>query len=257
LAGRAALPPIAATFRAAAVDVYYQSIRLVPANLVWGAAFLAWLWLAVAGPAAVAFVAAPLLCLPLVGVFRLAAQQARGEDVVLSDAAGAVRRFGLRSLALGAVLTGIVVVSLSNVALGVALGGPAGWSLATLAAWGLVAAWVAAIVAWPLLVDPAREDLTIRARLELAGLVILASPGRFLAFAAALAVVAALSTVAIVAIMSISLAFIAAAASRFVLPAADALERQLGTRDEREPASGSTTIATGAEAVIAADRSGD
>ena len=239
---------MAATLRAAAVDVYYQSIRLVPANLVWGAAFLAWLWLAFAAPAAVAFLAAPLLCVPLVGVFRLAAQQARGEDVVLADAAGAVRRFGLQALALGAVLTGIVVVSLSNVALGVALGGPAGWSLATLAAWGLVAAWAAAIVAWPLLVDPAREDLTIRARLELAGLVILASPGRFLAFAAGLAVIAALSTVAIVAIMSISLAFIAAAACRFVLPAADELERQLGIRAPLAPASASTTIATGAEA---------
>jgi hypothetical protein len=237
--------------------VYYQSIRLVPANVVWGAAFLGWLWLAIAAPLVVAFLAAPLLCVPLVGVFRLAAQQARGEDVVLLDAVDAVRRFGLQSLALGAVLNGIVVVSLSNVALGVALGGPAGWSLATLAAWGLVAAWVAAIVAWPLLVDPARETLTIRARLELAGLVILASPGQVLAFAAALAVIAALSTVAIVAIMSISLAFIAAAACRFVLPTADELERQLGRGDARDAAPGSTTIAAGAEAVVAADRSAD
>ena len=39
--GRPESPGIAASFRAAAFDFYYQSIRLVPANLLWGVAFLA------------------------------------------------------------------------------------------------------------------------------------------------------------------------------------------------------------------------
>jgi len=45
--GRPRGPGLAAAIRAAAYDFYYQSIRLVPANLLWGLAFLAWLIVAV------------------------------------------------------------------------------------------------------------------------------------------------------------------------------------------------------------------
>ena len=94
--GRPRGPGLAAAFRAAAYDFYYQSIRLVPANLLWGLAFLAWLIVSVSTGPLVTLVAAPLLAVPWVGVVRLAALTARGQDVVLSDIWTAIRRYRAR-----------------------------------------------------------------------------------------------------------------------------------------------------------------
>jgi hypothetical protein len=59
--GRPRGPGLAAAFRAAAYDFYYQSIRLVPANLLWGLAFLAWLIVSVSTGPLVTLVGAPLM----------------------------------------------------------------------------------------------------------------------------------------------------------------------------------------------------
>ena len=88
----AAVPSLANAFRVAAVDFYYQSIRLVPANVAWGAGllgiFAVGMWLS----PTIGLVLAPLLALPFVGVVRLAAQIVRGGDVVLSDMATGDRK---------------------------------------------------------------------------------------------------------------------------------------------------------------------
>src|SRR4029079_10247226 len=101
--GRPRGPGLAAAIRAAAYDFYYQSIRLVPANLLWGLAFLAWLIVAVSTGPLVTLVTAPLLAVPWVGVVRLAALTARDQDVVLSDVWTAIRWHVLAVLASGVV----------------------------------------------------------------------------------------------------------------------------------------------------------
>jgi hypothetical protein len=124
----------------------------------------------------------------------------------------------------------------TNVISGIAAGGPAGWALATLAAWGLVATWVVGLAFWPLLVDPAREGVGLGRRVRLAGLVVLAEPARFGGLGLAAAVVTIVSTVAIVALLSVSVAYVALVAARVTLPAADALEARLGEAAGTEPA---------------------
>jgi uncharacterized membrane protein YesL len=225
----ARLPPsprLGSAMRTAAVDFYYHSLRLVLANVVWGVAFFAVLavW---AGVGPIALLLAPLLAIPWVGVVRLAALIARGDEVVLSDAFTAYRRWLVPTLVAGFffVLAGFVL--LTNLAVGLHFGGVPGWSFATLSGWGLVVAWLVALSFWPLLVDPRRDDLGAVAKLRLAAILVIAFPLRIAALGAVAAVLAVVSTVAIAAIVTISVAYIALVSCRYVLPAADRLERRI------------------------------
>jgi hypothetical protein len=221
------IPTVRAAFRAAATDFYYQSLRLAPANVVWGAGLLAVLAIAFWLSPIPALVAAPLLCLPFVGVTRLAAQIVRDEDVVMSDVWTAIRTFARPALAAGTVVVLATVVISTNVVAGVSGGGPIGWAFATLAAWGLVALWIIGLAFWPILVDPARPAMSLMERARLAALVVLAYPGRLASLAAGLAFVTLVSAVAFAALLSVSVAFMALVASHVTLPAADELEARL------------------------------
>jgi hypothetical protein len=225
--GPLAVPTLRGAFRLAATDFYYQSLRLVPANVAWGAGFLAVLAIAFWLPPALALVIAPLVCLPLVGIARLAAQIVRGDDVVLSDITTAMRSHGLSALTAGVVFELATLVAATNVVAGVAGGGAIGWAFAVLAGWGLAALWVVGLAFWPLLVDPARDAMPVAARARLAGLVVLAHPARFASLGASVAVVTIVSAVAFAALLSVSVAFIALVASRVTLPSADQLEARL------------------------------
>ena len=217
-------------FRVAAVDFYYQSIRLVPANVVWGAALVAILAVGIgAGPIATLLVF-PFLAVPFVGIVRLAAQVARGEDAVLSDVWGAYRRFGLIALGIGLLVVFGAALLASNIVVGAAMGGIGGWAFATLAAAGLIALWVIAFPVWVLLVDPERADQPIRKRLRLAVLLVLAAPGRTAFLALLLAIVLAISTVAFAALLTISVAYVSLVAARYLLPLADRLDVWLEQR---------------------------
>jgi hypothetical protein len=237
-------------FRAAASDFYYQSTRLVPANVAWGAGLLAIVAFAAWGSALGAVVVAPLLCLPLVGIARLAAQAVRGEDVVLSDAIGAARTNAIPALAAGAAATVAASVLVVNVIGGIASGGPFGWALAVLAAWGLIGLWLVCLAFWPLLVDPARDGVAVIAKARLAVFVILAEPLRFARLGAALAVIGVLSAIAIVTLLSVSVAFMLLVAARTVLPAADRLEAMLA--DAGEGRTPSAPVSRAADAVATA-----
>jgi hypothetical protein len=225
--GRLAVPTLRGAFRLAVTDFYYQSLRLVPANVAFGAGFLAVLAIAFWLSPALALVVAPLLCLPLVGIARLAAQIVRGDDVVLSDVTTAIRSHGLSALAAGVAFELATLVAATNVVAGIAGGGAIGWAFAMLAAWGLAALWVVGLAFWPLLVDPARDAMPVAARARLAGLVVLAHPARFASLGASVAVVTIVSMVAFAALLSVSVAFIALVASRVTLPSADQLEARL------------------------------
>jgi hypothetical protein len=229
-ARRPSSPGIAASFRAAATDFYYQSIRLVPANLLWGGSFVLWLVVAVATGPLVTLLTAPLVAVPYVALARLAALTVRGRDVVLSDVTDAIRRFGLPALVAGALAALAAAILASNAFLGANLGGPAGWVLTTLAATGLIVLWVFGVPFWVLLVDPDREDVPVRARARLAALLVVAAPGRLFWLAFLLAALLLVSTVAFVALLTIAPAYASLVAARYTLPLADRLERWMADR---------------------------
>lgn len=214
--------------RGAASDFYFQSIRLVPANFVWGAGFLSLFALAVGGGGIVAVVFLPLLAIPWVGVVRLAALIVRKDDVVLSDVFEAYRTYLRPTLGVGIATVVATSVFATNVVIGLTSGAVLGWAFATLAAWGLVLTWLFSLCFWPLLVDPRRGHLGVMRKARLAALLIIAFPGRLGLLGLVLGVILVASTIAIAAILTISVAYGALVACRIVLPAADRLEAQLG-----------------------------
>jgi uncharacterized membrane protein YesL len=216
-------PTLFGALRAAAVDFYYHSIRVVPANLLWGLTLVGVLMATIAGGLWLAAFSAPFLCVPLVGVYRLDGHAARGEDLVLSDALRAMRQRFIPALAAGFVLTWVALLLTINVLTGFGGSSPIGWGLATAAFWGLVATTALSIAFWPLIADPARRDASLREVIRLSALVILAAPGRMLRLSIVVAILAVVSTIAFAAIVSISVAFIALVSSRVVLPEADQL----------------------------------
>jgi len=111
---------------------------------------------------------------------------------------------------------------------GDATGGLLGWSLATFAAWGLVASWIVGWAAWPVLVDPARPGRPLGNHLRTTLLLVVAHPVRMAGLGAVLAVLLAVSTIALAALVSISVAYTTLVVTRFVLPAADRLEAPQG-----------------------------
>ena len=221
---------IAAAFRTAVVDFYYQSIRLVPANLLWGVTLLAWLYFGIGAGPIVALATAPLVAVPYAALARLAALTVRGRDVVLSDVVDAIRGFGLVALIAGAVATLAAAILASNVILGANMGGPLGWILSTLAATGLIALWIYGLPFWVLLVDPDRDGQPVLRKARLAGLLFLAMPARLSWLALLLAGLLLVSTVAVVALLTIAPAYALLVSARFGLPLADRLERWLDDR---------------------------
>ena len=216
--------------RPAAVDFYDHSIRLVPANLVWGLGLISLGWLAIGVGIRPALLLSPLLAVPLVGIYRLAGHASRGEGVVLSDAAAAMRERALPAVALGAAIEWAFVLLVTNIQIGLGSGTALGWGFATVAAWALLATIVYAVVLWPLLGDPARRRVPARSTARLAALVVLAAPGRTALLTVVVCVLAAISTVAFAAILTISVAYLAIVSCRVILPEADHLVARLAAR---------------------------
>jgi len=225
-----ARPSIPGALRASAVDFFYNSWRLVPANLAWGVGFVAIALLGLSAPL-LGLALVPLLALPTVGLFRIAALIARGEPVSLSDGFAAWRAYLGPALAAGIAITVALVVAGWDLAAGITSDAMIGWALGTLAAWGLILVAGLALAFWPLLVDPARADRPVRERIRLAGLLVVAFPARVVALVIVLAAVFVVSFVAFAALLTISVAYSALVACRWVLPAADRLEARLAMPD--------------------------
>jgi uncharacterized membrane protein YesL len=221
----ASSPGFGAAVRAALSDAFYHSWRLVPANIVWAMTAIAVAGVGILSPVGILIL--PLLAVPTAGIFRITTRIVRGDAVSFWDAIAAWREDVWTSLALGVAFTAALVVLGANTVIGLTGASPLGWALATLAAWGLVVTWLFAWTAWPIVTDPARADQPLRARLRLAGLLVLAHPIRLGAVGLALAAFLALSTIAIVALVTVSVSFAALVPSRLVLPAADRLEASL------------------------------
>ncbi|HEX7346320.1 MAG TPA: hypothetical protein VF253_05985 [Candidatus Limnocylindrales bacterium] len=210
-----------AAVRLALSDLYYHSIRLVPANLAWGIASLAVGWVAVTVSPVLALLLAPLLAFPLLAVVRLAGLIVRGHDVVLSDASNVVRRRPGRTLLAGIATEGAVIVLTANVAIGLMTGAPLGLGLAVLAGWGLLAVALTVLPFWVILADPERPDIGVVEAARLAAGLLLVRPGRLIALSIVLAAVLAVATVLMAAVLTVGVAYAALLTARTVLPTAD------------------------------------
>jgi uncharacterized membrane protein YesL len=218
------LPRVGASIRAAFSDYYFHSMRLVPANVVWGAALIVVALVGLFWPLG-GLLLLPLLALPTAGIFRLAAGIVRATSGPgWQDILWPYRQAAASTLAVGAAFVAVSLILGINMILGIGQREPAGWALATFAGWGLVAIWSGALVVWPLLVDPARDARPLRSRLRLAAALLLVDPVRIGALAIAIAITIAISTVLTAALLTISVSFVALVACRVVYPMADRLE---------------------------------
>jgi hypothetical protein len=212
-----------AAIRLALGDLYYHSIRLVPANLAWGLVFLAVAWTAVSIGPVIALPLVPLMAFPLIALARLAGLIVRGRDVMLSDAWDAVRERPIRTLAAGGVTTIVITVLVVNILLGGMSGSPLGLALAVLAGWGLIAAWLMALPFFVILADPFRHDIAVADAARLAAGLLLVRPGRLFALHLTLALVLTVSTLLMAALLTVGVAYAALLTARIVLPAADGI----------------------------------
>lgn len=215
-------PHLRGSLRAAGGDFYFNSPRLVAANVAWGAGLLLLAFAPV--PLLIAVPLIALLAVPTGGIYRLAALIVRGEPATVSNVFDAYRNFLGPTLLMGlaAVFTGTVfIVNLVN---GFATGSMIGWAFATVAGWSLVILVTGMVVAWPIVVDPVRSDEPLRRRLRLAAILLLAYPVRMGALTAVIALIIVVSTVLFAALLTISVSFVALLSCRYILPAADRFE---------------------------------
>ena len=143
-----ARPSIPGSLRASVVDFFYNSWRLVPANLAWGVAFVAIALTGLFAPL-LGVLLVPLLAVPTVGLFRIAALIVRGGSVSLGDGFAAFRTYLWPSLAAGVAMTVAVLVGTWDFASGITSDSALGWAMATLAAWGLLVVAALSLAFWP------------------------------------------------------------------------------------------------------------
>jgi len=221
------LPGVRPSLAGGVVELYFHLLPLAIANLAWGCCLVVVLGLAVfVSPFSLLMM--PLLAVPGAGLQRLADLAACGGWVDLEEFTSAVRALAVPAIAtaFGTCVAGVVLFS--DMAFGIHAGGAAGWTMAALAGWGLAAVAGWSLVFWPLLADPRRASVSVRARARLAARVALARPGRTLGLAGALVLVATIATVLFAAIVSVGAAYVAVSAARFALPLADRLEAPAG-----------------------------
>jgi hypothetical protein len=206
------------TVRLALDDLYHHALRLVAANLIWGACLLVWVALVAATP--LALLAAPLLGIPTAGLFILAGRVVRGGTVSVGDAIRPWREAHLarRAILLAALVAYPAIVLGTNVLGGLSVGSPLGWAMATLAGWGLIATWVVAWVAWPVVFRPDADAEPLTERLRLAVVVAARQPGMTGATAAFLALVVVVGLMLVVALLTVAMSFAALTATRRVSP---------------------------------------
>lgn len=211
------------SIRAAAVDFYFNSVRLVPANALWGLGLILVVGLIFVWPFG-SLLMAVLLGLPTAGVYRLSALIVRDQPVAFSDALSAWREFLRPALVIAAAVVGITTILTVNLAVGFTSRDPISWAIGTLAAWGLIATWALALLVWPLIVDPLREGQSLAQRLQLASTLLLLAPLRVALLLLAMSAVFIVSAILFAALLTVSIAFIALVTTRYVLPAADRIE---------------------------------
>lgn len=222
-------PPMGGVVRAAIGDFYFNSWRLVPANLLWAVTFVVLAVAAAAWPPALVLL--PLLALPTAGIARMAALAARGDAVGFADFGDGIARRWRQALVAGAAGLVLLIVFGTNLVLGLQLGGPAGWLFGILAGYAALGTAMVLVAFWPILADPRRDGWSLGRRLRLALLVTLARPGRLAGLTLFLVLLLAISTALFAVLVTAGIAFAILVATRYVLPIADALEGHVPSPD--------------------------
>jgi hypothetical protein len=215
-------PSIVGSLRVAASDFFFNSWRLVPANAIWGALFIALLIATALFPPLILL--APILAIPVAGIYSLSALIARSEPVDFADALRGMRRFAGTALLIGIAATLALLVFGVNIAIGLQSGDIAGGVFAMLAGYAIVGILMYLVALWPIVVDPLRDGTRLRDRARLALLVVAARPGRMLGLTVVMAVFLVISTALFAVLLTASIAYLALVTTRYVLPAADRLE---------------------------------
>jgi uncharacterized membrane protein YesL len=225
-ADRRALPPaptLGGAVRAAASDFYYNSVRLIPANLLWGAGFLAVLFVYVYFDVLALLPA--LVLIPLTaGLMAMATVLVREKRLFFSDFVEGIRRDFWRNLGLGALQLAALVVLGADLLIGLQIPNLVGIFLAVSAGYALIIFWAYVLVAWPLLLDPVRRGEPATRQLRLGALLLLAHPFRVGAMALVILVFLAVATITVAGVAMFALALTLLVAAHYVLPAADRIE---------------------------------
>jgi uncharacterized membrane protein YesL len=202
----------------------------VPANLAWGITFLVAVYLA--GQSVLGLVIILALVPLTFGLMGMATIVVRERTLVMSDLARSIRTDFARRFALGLAQLALVAIAVVDLLIGLQIAGMIGLVLAVTAFYSGVAIWILAVAAWPIVMDPLRETMPLRARLRLALVLVLANPLRFLLLSIVLAFVLAASALLAAALITFAAAYAALVAAHYVLPAADRLEgRQTVTHE--------------------------
>lgn len=215
-------PRFGSAVREAGLDLYYHSVRLVPANVLWGVSLVG-----VAYVVSRDLVFAPLLVVmvPLtMGLMGMATTLVRSRRLFWSDAVDAVRPRFWSQLGIGIAQLVLIAVAAADVLIGLQLPGLVGPVVVIGGIYTLAAIWLLAVTTWPLLLDPERRRDRIRPRLRLGFMLAVAHPLRMGAAAASLGVLLAVSTVLAAALVTVSGALAMLIAAHYILPAADRLE---------------------------------
>ena len=216
--------------RDAAGDLGYNSWRFVGANLLVGGLLLVIGLGAVATP--LTLLVAPILVPPAAGMMRMATRLVRDGHADFGDLTEVVRHPG-RVLVVGSAQLLVTVVLVADVLIG---GGIAGWIgtlLLVSALYGLLIGWAYVAVLWPLLLDPERDGVPLRAHLRLALVVLVAHPIRVGGVLLLVGILLLISGLLIMPILTFTLALAWLVIARYVLPVADRIEgRATRTTDE-------------------------
>jgi hypothetical protein len=164
-----------------------------------------------------------LLSLPAATVMRMACIHLRRGTARFRDLREISEAPVVVLVVAGVQLLALLLLAL-DMALGLAMGTLPGAALAMASFWLAVAVWTLAVIVWPILLDPEREDLSVRARLQLAGRVAIAAPLRAVGLALMVAIVLALATASVAVILGVGWALACLIAAHTVLPLADRLE---------------------------------
>jgi len=220
---------LGAALRAAATDFYFNSWRLAPANVVWGLSFVAVIVLAAVWTPGFALI--PLLAIPLVGIYRMAAIAVRGEGLRFSDFGSGIAHFWREGVLVGVASSLLAVVFTTNIIVGLQAASPLGWLFGALALYADIGLAMLLVAFWPILVDPMRGGLSLRRRLWLAAMVNLWRPGRMAGLTILLFVLLVISAVFFAALLTISVAYLSLVTARYVLPIADRVEGRTAGHD--------------------------
>jgi hypothetical protein len=207
--------------RGAIGDLYYNSWRFLGANLAVGGLLVVIALAAVGSAWLLALL--PLAAVPAAGTMRMATTLIRDGHADFGDFAEVVRH-PRRVLIVGVVQSLVFLVLIADVRLGAFIGSFLGLLLTVGALYGLAIGWAYAAAAWTLMLDPARDDDPLAARLRLAAIVLLAHPIRVGGFLLLTGLLLALTALLIAPFLTFTIALAWLAIARYVLPVADRIE---------------------------------